>query len=127
MNCTKVHQRQFNSCRVGTGVLDGPLARIHGETPIHDNEVVNSLKSLPSKMFTNSIISTFNERMTNMFNGCGVAGMTTLDLGPAFTKLASTNTGFVTNCGKSETVIKATESILLAEVSTPVMIVSRRT
>ena len=39
--------------------------------------------------------------MTNMFNGCGQTAMTSLDLGPAFTKIASTNTGFATNCGKS--------------------------
>jgi len=49
--------------------------------------------------------------MTDMFNGCGTAGMTTLDLGPAFTKIPTTNTGFVTNCGNSGTTIYAPESI----------------
>ena len=61
---------------------------------------------LGDKFFTTSATN-----MTNMFNECGTIAMTTLDLGPAFTKIASTNTGFVTNCGTSDTVIKAAESI----------------
>ena len=49
--------------------------------------------------------------MTDMFNGCGTTAMTSLDLGPAFTKIANTNTGFVTNTGKANAVIYAPESI----------------
>ena len=49
--------------------------------------------------------------MTRMFNGCGQTAMVALDLGPAFTKIASANTDFATNCGASGIVIYAPESI----------------
>ena len=49
--------------------------------------------------------------MSNMFNGCGQTAMTALDLGAAFTKIASTNTNFATNCGVSGAVIYAPEAI----------------
>ena len=39
--------------------------------------------------------------MSNMFYNCGTTAMTSLDLGPAFTKIASSYTDFATNCGKS--------------------------
>ena len=38
--------------------------------------------------------------MTEMFWKCGATYMTSLDLGPAFTRIADTNTKFLTNTGK---------------------------
>ena len=47
-----------------------------------------------------------------MFQNLGSAKMTSLDLGPAFTNIASTNTGMFVDTGKSGAlVIHATESI----------------
>ena len=49
--------------------------------------------------------------MASMFNGCGYTAMSTLDLGPQFTQIPATNSNFATNCGKSEGIIYAPESI----------------
>ena len=46
-----------------------------------------------------------------MFEQCGQTAMTTLDLGPAFTKIATQHSNFMTNCGKSNLVIYAPEAI----------------
>ena len=65
------------------------------------------------------------EDMANMFNGTGASEMTVLNLGPAFTKIASgnvqnkddassthnANENMFTNCGTSELTIYAPESI----------------
>ena len=52
--------------------------------------------SLGESFYTNSVTD-----IRNMFYGCGQLSMTSLDLGPAFTKIPITNTDFMTDCGKS--------------------------
>ena len=49
--------------------------------------------------------------MTSMFYNCGATLMTSIDLGPAFTKIAETNTNFATNFGKSGATVNAPEAI----------------
>ena len=55
--------------------------------------------------------------MTNMFNNCGHMSMKTLDLGPLFTQIAYEHEGFAQNCGSSEIVIYAPETIYLDQSS----------
>ena len=55
--------------------------------------------------------------MTNMFNNCGHISMKTLDLGPLFTQIAYKHEGFAQNCGSSEIVIYAPETIYLDQSS----------
>ena len=52
--------------------------------------------------------------MTNMFSNCGHLSMTTLDLGPMFTQIAYKHEGFAQNCGTSEIVVYAPETIYLS-------------
>jgi len=62
---------------------------------------------LPEAFDTSSVTN-----MSLMFAECGYKAMTSLDLGPAFTKIADTNAGFITDTtGKSGCVIYAPESI----------------
>ena len=49
--------------------------------------------------------------MTSMFQGCGSNAMVALDLGPNFTKIADSNTDFMTDCGTTGAVIYAPEAI----------------
>ena len=54
--------------------------------------------------------------MANMFRGAGAIEMTSLDLGPAFTNIASENTDMFTNTGKSGVItIYAPESIFYSK------------
>ena len=63
---------------------------------------------LGNQFYTNTVTD-----MTNMFNGCGTAGMTSIDLGPAFANIPTTNSGFATNFGASEAIINTGEGIYL--------------
>ena len=65
----------------------------------------------------NSFYVTAATNMSNMFNGCGKSGMTVLDLGQHFTKIATTHDGFMTNCGTATIVIYAPESIYRSQTS----------
>ena len=49
--------------------------------------------------------------MEDMFKHCGKNSMVALDLGPNFTKIADSNTDFMTNCGTTGAVIYAPEAI----------------
>ena len=46
-----------------------------------------------------------------MFNETGLNAMTILDLGPKFTKIASSHTDMFNNCGTTNLVIYAPEAI----------------
>ena len=61
---------------------------------------------LGDKFDTSNVIN-----MSDMFSSCGYTAMTSLDLGPKFTKIADTNTDFITDCGKSGAIIYAPETI----------------
>ena len=50
--------------------------------------------------------------MSNMFYNCGTTAMTSLDLGPAFTRIASSYDDFATNCGKSGSITIYTGSAI---------------
>ena len=72
-----------------------------------ENSTTITTLDLGDKFYTTSATD-----MANMFNSTGKTAMTILDLGPAFTKIASTNTDFITNTGKSgDCIIYAPESI----------------
>ena len=49
--------------------------------------------------------------MREMFQSCGEYSMVALDLGPNFTKIADSNTDFMTDCGTTGAVIYAPEAI----------------
>ena len=61
---------------------------------------------LGDKFNTNAVTD-----MTEMFKNCGHIAMTTLNLGPAFTKIATESTDFMTDCGTTGLTIYAPESI----------------
>ena len=53
------------------------------------------------------------QNMSGMFQDFAKSQMTSLDLGPAFTKISTSDTNFMKNCGNSTLVIYAPESIYL--------------
>ena len=71
------------------------------------NSTTMTSLDLGDKFYTTSATN-----MSNMFNSCGATAMKILDLGPVFTQIPGTYTGFATNTGKeSQCVIYAPESI----------------
>ena len=62
--------------------------------------------SLGKQFYTTSVTN-----MTSMFQNCGATHMTELDLGPAFTKIAETNTNIFANTGNTGCIINAPEAI----------------
>ena len=61
---------------------------------------------LGEKFYTTNVTD-----MEKMFTDCGTYNMTILDLGPAFTNIAEAHSDIFVNCGGSENIIKAPESI----------------
>ncbi len=71
----------------------------------------NGCSSLTSLSLGNYFYTTNVTDMTSMFDSLGKYRMTTLDLGPAFTRIASTNSGFASNLGNSNTKIYVSNAI----------------
>ena len=61
---------------------------------------------LGDKFYTSNVTN-----MEDMFKHCGKNSMVALDLGPNFTKIADSNTDFMTGCGTTGAVIYAPEAI----------------
>ena len=109
----------FNNCGnmkmtkldLGNNFDTGNVTNMSG---MFDSCGYTSLKSLDlgDKFKTSNVFD-----MTNMFNNCGHMSMKTLDLGPLFTQIAYEHEGFAQNCGSSEIVIYAPETIYLDQSS----------
>ena len=75
------------------------------------NGTANASSTITKISLGKQFYATSVTNMTSMFQNCGATHMTELDLGPAFTKIAETNTNIFANTGNTGCIINAPEAI----------------